>query len=573
MAFMSFFLILWLALLSLRLIQLQIIDHPRLRKKVIEQNQNRNYIIPKRGTIYDRKGRIFAQSIPSDSVFYTSFPDESLTTQFDRISRLNEILNLSPGELEKIKKRIEKEESFIWIKRKITPSEAESVKRLHLPGVHLKKENRRLYPKGELAAHILGGVGIDENGLSGVEYKYDTKLKGKKGECIILRDAKKREYRIEILRQPLPGNDLFLTIDETVQYIAEKELLRAISETKASWGTVIISQPSSGEILALANYPTYNPNHYSSTPPQKRINRAIQYNFEPGSTFKIVTASAALEGKCVSLEDNFNCNQGAIVVAGKTIKDHKSFSILPFHQVIQYSSNVGAIRVGLRIPKNYFFHMINSFGFGQRTGIDLPGEEKGIFRPLSRWSDISQASISFGQEISVTAIQLLQALNVIANKGILASPKIVNKLYISPHELRAKPSHYRRVISKETAALMTQIMEMVVLQGTGKAARIHGYRVAGKTGTAQKFDPQLNAYSSTLHTASFVGFVPLEEPAFSIVVVLDEPQGAYYGGEVAAPLFRRIAEKLLIYFKIPPEKETSKPLLTAHLKRKAGDET
>ena len=564
---MSFFFIVWLVVLSLRLFQIQVLDHAQLKKKVFEQNRNRDIILPKRGTIYDRKGKILAQSLPSPSFFYTSFEDEPSPTQMERISRLKEVLNLSSEELERIKIRIEKKEHFIWIKRKVSPEQAEEVKSLRIPGVFLKEENKRFYPQGRLSAHVLGGVGTDEDGLAGLEHKYDIRLKGKKGECLILRDAKKREYSVETLREPVPGNDIILTLDETVQYIAERELERAILETQASWGTVIISEPSTGEILAMASYPTYDPNHYPPSHPDLEVNRAVRYNFEPGSTFKIVTASAALEAQCVQVDDIFDCGDGAITVAGQVIKDHKKFSLLSFPQVIQHSSNVGAIRIGLRIPKNDFHQTIKSFGFGERTKIDLPGEEMGIFRAPKDWTEISQASLSFGHEISVTAIQLLQAMNIIANRGVMVTPKIVKKILTSPDEERVRPSHYKRVLSEVTASTMAQVLELVTLGGTGKTARIEGYRIAGKTGTAQKFDPEINAYSSTLHTASFVGFVPIDEPAFSMIIVLDNPKGKYYGGEIAAPVFRRIAEQLLIYLRIPPQEDTAKPLLFAHLWR------
>lgn len=568
-AVMAFFFVLWLAGLTLRLIQVQVIDHSRLKKKVLEQNQNVDTILPKRGTIYDRNGKILARSLPSHSVCYSSFVDESLQSQIEKIEKLKEVLGLSSNELQRIKTKIERKNHFIWIKRKINSQQVERVKSLHIPGIFLKEEKKRFYPQGKLASHVLGGVGIDEDGLSGVEFKSDSKLRGKKGKCLILRDAKKRGYRIEILREPEPGKDLILTLDETAQYIAERELERTLFKTKASWGTVIIAQPATGEILAMANYPSYDPNNYPPSPPELARNKAIHYNFEPGSTFKIITASAALEAKCVSLDDIFDCGEGAISLAGLTMHDHKNFTLLSFPEIIKYSSNVGAIRIGQLIGQNDFYRTIKAFGFGEKTGIDLPAEEKGILRTLNNWSEISIASLSIGQEISVTAIQLLQTINLIANRGLITTPKIVKKIMISPHNARERPIHYRRVLSKATASTMAKILEKVIQGGTGKAARIKGYKTAGKTGTAQKFDHTLNAYSPILHTASFVGFAPVDKPAFSMVVVIDEPKGRYYGGDVAAPLFRKIGEQLLLYFNIPPQKETSRTLITAQLRRKS----
>lgn len=561
---LSFFFLIWTAGLALRLIKFQVIDHARLKAEVLDQNQNITTILPKRGTIFDRNGKILARSLPAPSVFLCPFEDESIESQFEKIYKLKRILDLSSNEIQKIKARIEKKASFIWIKRKIDPGQAEQIEKLRLPGIFFKTENRRFYPQGNLAAHILGGVSIDEDGLSGIEYQHRSRLRGKEGIYHISRDAKKRNYRFEILIQPVPGKDLILAIDETIQYIAEKELKKAVLRYSASWGIVIVAHPSTGEILAMANYPNYDPNEYPPTPLELGRNKAIHYNFEPGSTFKIATALAALEANRVSLNDTFHCGEGVIHLAGKTIHDHKKFALLSFPEIIQYSSNVGAIQIGQRVGQKSFYQTIKALGFGQKTGIDLPAEEKGIFRDLNQWSKLSLASISFGQEISVTAIQLLQTINIIANRGLITTPKIVKKILISSDEIRERPSHFKRVLSKESTSALIGILEKVVEQGTGTSAQIKGYKIAGKTGTAQKFDPMIGAYSPTLHTSSFVGFVPVDKPAFSMVVVIDEPKGQYYGGEIAAPLFQKIAQRLLLYLSIPPQKETAK-LVTARL--------
>jgi len=561
---LSFFFLVWTAGLALRLIKFQVIDHAQLKAEVLDQNQNITTLLPKRGTIYDREGKILARSLPAPSVFLYPFEDESFESQIEKINRLKKILGLLPNEVQKIKTRIEKKASFIWIKRKIDPQQAEEIERLRLPGIFFKTENKRFYPQGKLAAHILGGVSIDEKGLSGIEQKCDSKLGGKAGKYHILRDAKKRNYRFETLIQPEAGKDLILTIDETMQYFAEKELKKTILHHQASWGTVIVAQPSTGEILAMANYPTYDPNKYPPSPLELGRNKAIHYNFEPGSTFKIVTALAALEANRVNLNDTFHCGEGVIHLAGKTIHDHKKFALLSFPEIIQYSSNVGAIRIGQRVGEEAFFQTIKALGFGQKTGIDLPAEEKGIFRDLNQWSKLSLASISFGQEVSVTAIQLLQTINIIANRGLITTPKVVKKILISSDETRERPSHFKRVLSKDSASALIKILEKVVQEGTGAGAQIKGYKIAGKTGTAQKFDSLIGAYSPTLHTSSFVGFVPVDKPAFSMIVVVDEPKGQYYGGEVAAPLFQKIAQRLLLYLSIPPQKDTPK-LVTAKL--------
>jgi cell division protein FtsI (penicillin-binding protein 3) len=552
---LGFFFMIWLVGLTIRLLQLQVFEHPRLKTEVLEQNQNRNTIHPKRGTIYDCTGNILARSLPIQSVFFSPFKGEPPHLQFEKIKKLKKILNLSENELRNIYKRIERNVSFIWIKRKVDPEKEEKVRRLSLSGIYFLEENKRFYPHGKLAAHLLGRVNIDDIGASGIEYKYNSVLEGKKGEHLILRDAKKREYRFEILKEPEAGKDLILTIDETIQYYAEKELEKAMLKTGASWGTVIISQPSTGEILAMANYPTGDLNNPPPMPLSLDRNKAIHHNFEPGSTFKIITASAALEARKVNLSDSFDCSKGFIRVAGKTIRDHELFGVLSFPEVIIHSSNVGTIQFGQLIGEEIFFKTIRAFGFGQKTGIDLPAEEKGIFRPLDNWTNISVSSLSIGYEISVTATQMLQAINAIANKGFIISPKVVKKILNSPDAATEKPYRRRRIISERTALLLTSILQKVVQRGTGTAARIRGYKVAGKTGTTQKFDPSIGGYSSTAHTSSFAGFVPADNPVLSMVVVIDEPQGPYSGGEVAAPVFREIASLVLRQLRIPKQEE------------------
>ncbi len=552
---LGFFFMIWLVGLTIRLLQLQVFEHPRLKAEVLEQNQNRNTIHPKRGTIYDCTGNILARSLPIQSVFLSPFKSEPSHLQLGKINKLKKILNLSENELQNIYKRIERNASFIWIKRKVNPETEEKVRRLSLSGIYFLEENKRFYPHGKLAAHLLGRVNIDDIGASGIEYKYNSVLEGKKGEHLILRDAKKREYRFEILKEPEAGKDLILTIDETIQYYAEKELGKAMLKTGASWGTVIISQPSTGEILAMANYPTGDLNNPPPMPLSLDRNKAIHHNFEPGSTFKIVTASAALEARKVNLTDSFDCSKGFIRVAGKTIRDHELFGVLSFPEIIIHSSNVGTIQFGQLIGEEIFFKTIRAFGFGQKTGIDLPAEEKGIFRPLDNWTKISVSSLSIGYEISVTATQMLQAINAIANKGFIISPKVVKKILNSPDIATEKPYRRRRIISERTALILTSILQKAVQRGTGTTARIRGYKVAGKTGTTQKFDPSIGGYSSAAHTSSFAGFVPADNPVLSMVVVIDEPQGPYSGGEVAAPVFREIASLVLRQLHIPQQEE------------------
>lgn len=547
------FSLLWLLGIVLRLIQLQVIDHARLRENVIDQNQYISTISPKRGTIYDRKGTILARSIPSYSVYYSPLEDETLEAQFQKIYRLRRLLGLSSDHLKEIKARIRKDVPFIWIKRKIDPELTQKVKDLRLTGISFIEENSRFYPHGKGASFILGRVDIDGIGQSGVELAYNTKLAGENGKRLILRDAKQREYHFETQKEPKPGTDLILTIDETMQYIAEKELEQTVLETKAKWGTVIICQPSTGEILAMASSPSYDLNSLPPNPLLLDRNPAIHNIFDPGSTFKIVTFAAAIESQSIDFNEEFDCSLGFIPVAGKKFMDHKKFGVLSFPEVIIHSSNVGTIQVGQRLGRKNLYQTIKDFGFGERTGIDLPVEERGIFGSAGSWSRLSLASLSIGYEISVTAIQMLQAINTIANGGVVTAPRIVKKILDPSSGEETNFRRFKRAISEETAHNLRVLLEKVVQEGTGQAAQVKGYRIIGKTGTAQKFDPSIKAYTSSAHIASFVGFVLVEKPLFSIAVVIDDPQGLYYGGQVAAPLFQKIASRLLQYLRIPPK--------------------
>jgi len=565
---LTFFFFLWFFGLTLRLVELQVIEHGRLRAAAVRQNQLKSKIFPERGTIYDRRGKILARSFPTPSVSYIPSEEESLPQAMAKIQELVRVLELSAADLKRIEARIEKGETFIWIKRKISPEKAEQVRRLGLSEITIQEENKRYYPLGRLAAHVLGGVNIDDEGTSGVELQYDVKLKGVTGEGLFLRDARKRHYHREVLKPPMPGQDLILTIDETIQYIAQRELERAVDSHGASWGTVIISHPPSGEILALASSPGYDPNDFSAAHPEERRNRAVQYNFEPGSTFKIVTAAAAREFGLVNFTDTFDCRSGSIRVAGWTISDHKKMGVLDFSEVIIHSSNVGTTMVGQRLGPENLFRMIRAFRFGEKTGVELPGEEAGIFHPLPKWSSSSLASQSIGYGISVTAIQLLQAMNIFANNGLLVPLHVARETFDFSPSLQATLSPGERVISEKTASeLIEKVFEKVVLEGTGQAAQIDGFTVAGKTGTAQKIDPTTGTYSARKHLASFVGFVPSRKPLLSMIVVIDEPKmGLHYGGQVAAPAFQEIVRRVLLHLGRTPQFEPARKVITARLR-------
>jgi cell division protein FtsI (penicillin-binding protein 3) len=411
---------------------------------------------------------------------------------------------------------------------------------------------------------VIGRVNIDNKGQSGIEITYDSILGGKKGKRLNLIDAKKRQYRYEILKNPQPGKDLYLTIDETIQYYASRELKNAVLKARAKWGTIIVSNPESGEILAMANYPDFNLNHPPSQLSLTDRIKAIHPGFDPGSTFKIILASAALESKKVSLNDKFDCSKGFRWISGKTIRDHHRYGILTFPEVIIHSSNVGATLISDKVGEKTFYNMIKAYGFGSKTGIDLWAEEKGTFHPLDKWETISPASLSIGYEISVTAIQMLQAVNVLANRGVIIPFRIAKNI---PKKFESNPSEHKRVLSSQTATILTDILTKAATEGTGKEANITGYTVAGKTGTAQKLNLKTGRYSSNSHTALFVGFVPAAKPVISMIVVIDDPQGKYYGGEIAAPVFREVGAYTLQYLQVPQETTASQPLITARLGR------
>jgi cell division protein FtsI (penicillin-binding protein 3) len=550
-----FLFLIWICVVILRLTQFQIIEHSQFEEDILSQNQDIESIIPKRGNIYDRNGETLAISLPRKSVYYTPPLDESLASQLKKIRKLKRPLGLTSHEIQKIGERIKKNKRFIWVKRKISDEQAQLVKKLSLSGIAMREENKRFYPHGNLASHIIGNVNIDDEGAGGIEYEYNSLLKGEEGKGLLLKDAKHREYRFDTLQEPLPGQDVYLTIDEVIQHFVESAIEKAVKNAQANWGTVIISNPATGGILASAVAPSFDLNAPPPHTSELRRNRAIQHLFDPGSTFKIVTATAALETSSVGLYDTFDCSEGVVYIAGKSIRDHHKFEILTFSEVISHSSNVGTIQIGQRVGENSLYNTIKLFGFGEKTGIDLPGEEKGIFRNVNAWTDISIASLSIGYEISVTAIQMLQALNIIINDGVR----------IPFHLTKKEPAFAdpRLLISRYTTQNLKGILKKAVYDGTGQEAQIKGFPTAGKTGTAQRYIPSLRGYSSRSHRALFLGYAPADNPVISMIVVIDDPKGLYYGGQVAAPVFKEIAYQVLRYLQIPPKMDELKPLITA----------
>ena len=556
---------LWCLGIAVRLFQLQIVQHRYLGTQVIDQNRHTVKIDPARGTIFDRWGQILAQSIPVVSVYYNPDSKETVDEQVKKLLRLKPALGLTDTDFVRIADELRQESHFIYVRRKAAPEAAARAKALGVPGVGFQDEVKRFYPQGALAAQVLGGVGTENKGSAGIESKYDEVLRGSTGEMVMLVDSKGRPYHNEVLREPRPGQDIEVTLDATIQYIAESALRRAMADQQATWGTAIVSIPATGDILAMASAPDYDPNDFGAADSEATINRAVRFPYEPGSTFKIVTASAALENRRVSLTQSFDCRKGLIETAGGSpIRDHKTFGILAFPEVITESSNVGAVLVGRQVGSALLFQTMKAFGFGEKTGIELPAESPGILREPTDWSRRSLDSISIGYEINATALQVLMAANVIAHRGSYVPPRIIKSIAGAPARRPARAAESVRVISEQTALALAGILERVVLEGTGKEAALAGFAVAGKTGTTQIYDRLLKTYQSSKHIASFVGFVPAEKPELSIIVVLGDPKkDDYYGGLVAAPIFREIALRALRAKGIFPRPDAGRAIIAA----------
>jgi cell division protein FtsI (penicillin-binding protein 3) len=549
-----------------RLGYLQLFRHSEYLAKAQRQQQHVIEITPKRGAIYDRNMHPLAMSIPVDSAFAvpSELGDQQLAARL-----LSGVLGM-PREM--LAARLESSRSFVWIARKLPPDKKEAVEALNLKGVYFQKENQRIYPKRDLASHVLGFVDLDEKGLGGIEYELDGQIRGKSEKIIVMADARQRWFDGgEAQRER--GANVVLTLDEKIQYIAERELATAIAKTHAMAGTVLVMNPNTGEILALANWPKFNPNAANESTPEARMNRAVTALYEPGSTFKLITLAAAFDQGITRPEEVFDCENGSVFVAGHRIRDHKPFGMLNVADILSQSSDVGAIKIALRLGAPKFYDYIRAFGFGQPTGVDLPGESKGLLRRLENWSAISIGSISMGQEVGVTPIQLISAVSAIANGGMLYKPHVIAELrrgeQLLPAEGLLAPAEPRRVIRPETAATLRRLMEGVILNGTGPLARLDGWKAAGKTGSAQKIDPATGRYSRTQLIASFTGFAPISNPAVTILVSLDSPVGQHEGGQVAAPVFKRIAEQVLPYLDVPRDVPIGPRLVQAAYKNRA----
>jgi cell division protein FtsI (penicillin-binding protein 3) len=550
--FVAIGLVVWMLAIGARLVQLQVNQHDDLTARARSQQLGALETNPVRGQLLDRQGRELARSIDTASFF----ADPSEIGDVDETAkRIASVTGQDRVELaSRLRDARDGKKKFFWIVRRVDATMADKLDALNLEGVYSSKEAKRFYPNDALASHVLGFVGLDEIGQSGVEQYYNEKIRGEGGKLYLGRDRKGRAFESYEV-QPHPGQTVVLTIDQTIQYRTEQALGAAVERSHAKSGTAIVMDPQTGEILALANAPSFDPNK----PPkgsEERVNGALQTTYEPGSTFKVVAYSAAIEKGLVRPEDKIDCQMGQITVAGRLIHDGHAYGILTIADALAKSSNVGAIKLGLLVGDESMYDYIRRLGFGARTGIDLKGESPGILHPLKRWQASSIGSIAIGQEIGVTPLQMATAYCAIANDGMLVKPHLVREMRGPDGSVvfQAKPET-RRVLKPETTAALRKMFEGVTLHGTARKAQLDGYTAAGKTGTAQKVDPRTHTYSTTKYIGSFVGFAPVKNPAVVIIVVIDEPQGAYHGGDVAAPVFQEIAEQILPELNVTPDQE------------------
>ena len=532
-----------------RLGWLQIVRHADLAALAERQYSRTVVLQAQRGPIVDRQGAALATSSPAESLFAQP---RVMGDPVRVAARLAPLLGVPESE---IHAQLTGGRPFVWIRRKLPPATAAAVKALREPGLGLLPEPLRLYPNRELAAHVVGFEGVD-GGLEGVERSFNETLAGTPGKAVVGRDALGREVVTEaVLQPPAPGHGVMLTLDRTIQYLAERELDAAWRRTQAKAAMAVVLDPRTGDVLALAIRPTFNPNTFLDVPSRDHWrNRAVSDPFEPGSTFKVILAAAALEEGVVRPDDRIWAENGSITIARTTIHDWKKYGWLSFGEVLQYSSNVGSIKVGLALGRDRYYRYMTAFGFGAPTGVGLAGESRGLLREPQRWSALSLPTMSIGQEVSVTALQMVAAFGAIANGGVLMQPRLVRAVFDAAgrETRRFEPQPVRQVISPETARTLTRLMTQVVAAGTGHNAAIPGYEVAGKTGTAQKLDPTTRRYSRNPGVLSFVGFAPADEPRLVMLVMLDEPRTEKWGSEAAAPIFAAIGAEVLRYLDVPP---------------------
>lgn len=564
----------WAVLIGLRLVWLQVVKNPEWVARAAQQQQRTFQVAPRRGVLYDRNLHELAMTVSVDSIY--AVPGEIPADRRPAVAAaLASVLHTDPAdrftEPGEILKRINSARYFTWIARKQDPRVVDRVRAMQhtgaLKGVYFQKEFKRFYPENDIAAQVLGYVGVDENGLGGVEQRYDHDLHGQPGRMLTALDAR-RHVLDSVERDPAPGQNLVLTLDANIQFMAEQALDHAMERVKPLNGTVVVQDPHTGQILALAIRPTFNPNDFKHTSPELLRDHAVSDVYEPGSTFKLVTYSAALDQHVTTPEQKIDCEGGKIVVAGRTVHDDHYNGVLTTAQALAESSDVAAIKLAERMGKDTFYSYIHAYGFGQRSGLELPGETRGLMKPPERWQPTTIGSVPMGQEVGVTPIQLVTMASTIANGGTYLPPHIVLRATdkvrgnpgLQPTAFRPTdtlpdplPAGAHRVVTTLTAAQMRTMMEGVVLNGTAKGkANLNGYSAGGKTGTAQKIDVRTHTYSKTKYVASFVGIAPVNNPAVTIAVVIDSPGlGSHFGSSVSAPVFQELAQQILEYLGVP----------------------
>ena len=575
----------WAILIAARLFWLQVVHHGEFLERARQQQQRTFDVAPRRGVLYDRNLRELAMTVQVDSIF--AVPSEIADKQA-AAHALAAIVHIDPDDAqtaeEQIAARLDIGHNFAWVARRVTTETSQRVKDLinaqKLKGIYFQKEFQRFYPDNEIAAQVLGYVGTDDKGLGGLEQKFEPQLHGVPGRMFTALDAR-RHVLGSSEREPQAGRNLVLTIDENIQFMAERALDHAMQRTQAASGTVVVQDVHTGQILALAIRPTFNPNLFRRATPDLLRNHAVSDVYEPGSVFKLVTYSAALEQHAVTPDDIIDCQGGKITLAGRVIHDDKSEGAtgkVTISQALARSSDVAAVKLALKVGQSRFSQYVHDFGFGSRTGAEMPGETRGLLQPVNKWSPSSIGSIAIGQEIGVTPIQLVSMVSTIANGGVYlpphvlmpgqvdgasngqsasapkgsAAPQVTPMPFKPGGELPDPlPAGAHRVLSTMTAAQMRKMMEGVVLFGTGRQAQLNGYSSGGKTGTAQKIDPATHLYSKTMHIASFAGIAPVNSPVIAVAVIIDSPKGNYYGAAVSAPVFAEVAQQVLEYLSVP----------------------
>jgi cell division protein FtsI (penicillin-binding protein 3) len=550
---------LWVVGIESRLVVLQVFQHDNLVARAERQQMSTVPAPAKRGEIFDRHGRLLAYSVDADTIY--AVPTEIADPVATAAALCGALEDCTDRSRDELRDRLSQSRAFAYVRRRATPLQAKRVAALGLGGIGFRKESKRFYPNRELAAHLLGYVGVDNVGLGGLEATYDKTVRGREGKLLVQTDARRHVFsRLE--RTPTAGGSIELTIDEQLQYIAEREVRTGVEAARADGGTAVIMDPHTGEILAMASWPTFNPNDYGAAPETARRNRAVQDLYEPGSTFKLVTASAAIEERVVSPDDVIDVSAGLIRFGSRVIDDMHRYDQLTFTDVLVKSSNVGAIKVGLKLGAERLSLYIRRFGFGRPSSPDFPGESPGIVWDASKLNDSALASVSMGYQVAVTPLQMATAASVIANGGTFYEPHVVRAIVKNGQRTLVPPKAVRRAILPETAATLTAIMEKVVTDGTAKAARLVSYGVAGKTGTADKL---VNGrYSPYQQNVSFVGFVPSRNPVLTVIVMVDSPrEGGDTGGVIAAPIFKRIADASMRHLGVTPTINPAPAVLVA----------